>query len=317
MTDIRLPGLEPHQTTALIPERPILVAYRGSIAHGMYVPPDEETGIDDRDIITVYIPPLSSYFGLRTSTRGKESKLGQWDAVAYEVQHFVDLLGSQNPNVLSLLWTKPEHFLHIDVEGRMLLDNRAAFASKGAYDSFGGYAYSQLKRMTNFKDEGDSACGCTGTFHSKTCEVAEAKGRGSSKRFATGFMGEKRKALVERFGYDTKNAAHLVRLLKMGIEFLHTGKMTVDRRDGTQDANLLLGIKTGAWPLEEVQILAAKLFEELREAKEGSPLPAIVDQGFASELLMDILCTAHKTSVVMRAHQVNVLRGGVGGGLGG
>lgn len=33
-------------------------------------------------------------------------------------------------------------------------------------------------------------------------------------------MGEKRKQLVAKHGYDTKNASHLIRLLRMGMEFL-------------------------------------------------------------------------------------------------
>jgi len=34
-----------------------------------------------------------------------------------------------------------------------------------------------------------------------------------------------------RVGYDSKNAAHLIRLLRMGIEFLTEGKMYVERAD--------------------------------------------------------------------------------------
>lgn len=43
---------------------PILVGYRGSIAHGMYVPPKNPTSIDDKDLMSVCIPPLDFYLGL-------------------------------------------------------------------------------------------------------------------------------------------------------------------------------------------------------------------------------------------------------------
>lgn len=56
-------------------------------------------------------------------------------------------------------------------------------------------------------------------------------------------MGERRKALVRRHGYDTKNAAHLIRLLRMGIEFLQSGELLVDRSG--HDAGELLAIKRG------------------------------------------------------------------------
>ena len=54
-----------------------------------------------------------------------------------------------------------------------------------------------------------------------------------------GYMGEKRKRLVEKFGYDTKNASHLIRLLRMGMEFLVDGELHVER----EDAKELLRIK--------------------------------------------------------------------------
>ena len=65
---------------------------------------------------------------------------------------------------------------------------------------------------------------------------------------STGRMGAKRKELVEKFGYDTKNASHLIRLLKMGIEALTTGELLIERPDN----NMLLEIKRGEWKLERV-----------------------------------------------------------------
>lgn len=40
------------------------------------------------------------------------------------------------------------------------------------------------------------------------------------KQHFSGYMGEKRKAMVRKYQYDVKNAAHLIRLLRMGAEFL-------------------------------------------------------------------------------------------------
>ena len=40
----------------------ILVAYRGSIAHGMFVPSTDPHSIDDRDVMAVCIPPVDYYF---------------------------------------------------------------------------------------------------------------------------------------------------------------------------------------------------------------------------------------------------------------
>ena len=51
----------------------------------------------------------------------------------------------------------------------------------------------------------------------------------------------KRKRLVEQYRYNTKNAAHLIRLLRIGIEFLRDGELIVDR--GGYDAQDLLAVK--------------------------------------------------------------------------
>jgi hypothetical protein len=267
----------------------------------MYVKPEEDTGIDDKDILTVYIPDLSYYFGTKTPPGGRDLRLKEWDCAAYEIKHFLQLLSHGNPNVLSSLWLKPEMYIYLDDIGRRLVENRNLFATKKSYHSFGGYAHGQMQRMTSYSDlEKRSNCGCVGYLHDPNCAALASTGRGSSKRFATGFMGAKRKGLVEKFGYDTKNAAHLIRLLCLGGEFLKTGNMTVDRRD-FGDAEQLLAIKKGKWSLQEVQDYATTLFADLREANESSPLPEGPDEEAVNNLMTDILCEDKMTDVVLRA----------------
>jgi hypothetical protein len=118
-------------------------------------------------------------------------------------------------------------------------------------------------------------------------------------------MGAKRKQLAERFGYDCKNAAHLLRLLKMGAEFMRTGTLLVDRR-AAGDADWLLSVKRGEWELKTVQMTAEALFAELKLAQEASSLPEAPDLRLVNELLMDILTYAHHTTINLRAHQVLV-----------
>lgn len=57
-----------------------------------------------------------------------------------------------------------------------------------------------------------------------------------------------RNELEEQFGYDTKHAMHLVRLMRMGEEALSEGKIIVKR----PDAEELLAIRAGSWTYEEV-----------------------------------------------------------------
>ena len=216
----------------------ILVGWRGSIAHGMYIPNSDPGSIDDKDIMAVCVPPLDHYLGLRTfGARGtQEIKYLEWDIVIYEARKFISLLVQGNPNVLSLLWLDDPFYLKATDAGRLLIDHRDLFACRHVYKSFTGYAHNQLHRMTHMAFEG--------------------------------YMGEKRKRLVEKHGYDTKNAAHLLRLLRMGTEFLLDGKLHVRREDAPE----LLEVKRGEWPLERVQKEADIWFRKAEEAYHTSPL---------------------------------------------
>src|SRR5215471_6865684 len=84
----------------------------------------------------------------------------------------------------------------------------------------------------------------------------------------SGYMGEKRKAMVRRYQYDVKNAAHLIRLLRMGSEFIETGTLQVYR---TTDADQLKIIKRGGWTLDQVKAEAERLFGGVEGARSRSP----------------------------------------------
>jgi len=242
----------------------ILIGWRGSIAHGMYVPQDDPNAIDDKDILSVVVPPIHHYFGLTGwgNHGSKELFRDEWDCVGYELRRFVSLLVKGNPNVLGMLWLNREDYLLVSLAGNELIARRDLFVTRQAYYSFVGYAHAQLHRMTHYKFEG--------------------------------YMGEKRKELVERYGYDTKNAAHLVRLLRMGIEFLTDGMLHVKRQDAPQ----LLEIKRGEWTLDRVKAEADRLFALAEEAFVRSTLPVAVDGARVNDLLCDILCSHFRIGVV-------------------
>lgn len=235
----------------------ILHGYRGSIAHGMYEPSSEPNSIDDKDTMAVCVPPLDHYFGLAEfGSRGtREIKRAEWDIVVYEARKVVRLLAGGNPNVLGLLWLPPNLYIEATEAGRYLLDCRALFVGRHVFQPFVGYAKAQLHKMEH--------------------------------QAFQGYMGEKRKALVARHGYDTKNAAHLVRLLRMGIEFLNTGELHVDR--GGIDATELLDIKHGEWTLERVKAEADRLFRRAEDAYDRSTLPVRPDRELVNGLCVEMV----------------------------
>lgn len=96
---------------------------------------------------------------------------------------------------------------------------------------------------------------------------------------------EARGTLEEQFGYDTKHAMHLVRLLNMGEEILTDGTVNVLR----PDASLLLDIRGGKWTYEEIVSFAEEKDERIRgELYKNSPLPKAPDLEYAAKLLMDV-----------------------------
>ena len=233
----------------------ILLMYRGSIAHGMYVPKENPNSIDDKDIMAVCVPPIDYYYGLKHygSHGTREIKQNEWDIVIYEAKKMISLLAKGNPNVLMALWLEKKHYLKITEAGQMLIDNKHLFVGKHVYKSFTGYAYGQLKRMEHLAFKG--------------------------------YMGEKRKQLVEKFGYDTKNAAHLIRILRMGIEFLIDGFLYVERHDSQQ----LLQIKRGEWTLDKVKREADRLFISAEQAYINSKLPIEPDKEKINKLCVEII----------------------------
>lgn len=252
--------MELEQVLSQIKAKPILTGWRGSIAHGMYIAPTEEMGTDDKDIMSVVVPPINTFLGLDTfGSRGtQEISQESWDVVAYEIRKFISLLEQGNPNVLSLLWIDDEFVVQQTFAGRLLRSYKKHFSGKHVYNSFVGYAHAQMERMT--------------------------RGQGSSGR---GFMGEKRKEIREKFGYDTKNASHLIRLLRMGIEFLNTGVLNVNRKG--IDADELIAVKQGKYSLAQITAMADALFDDAKIAVTKSALPEKPDHETISQICVELV----------------------------
>jgi predicted nucleotidyltransferase len=250
-----------HRLTEAMPEAirwgSIMLGHAGSISHGTHDP--RPGSIDDVDLFGVAIPDTRHILGL-DPWQHWVYKVDELDVVYYSLTKLVTLLLKSNPNVLGLLYLRNpsrghDHYIETSPEFERLIGLRWAFASKQAHRSFVGYANDQLTKLES----------------------------GAYK----GYMGEKRRALVREFGYDPKNAAHLIRLLRMGIEYLGTGLLYVDRTG--IDAEELKAIKRGEWTLDRVKSTASDLFADARQAKEESPLPDEPDRGAAEQYLIDTL----------------------------
>ncbi len=108
---IELKGLSADQVDRLLPEGLISLCWRGSVAHGMYVPKSDPDSIDDKDVMGIYIGPFEHYLGFGREDVYEQWE-GEWDCVFYELRKFIGLLINCNPNVLSLLWLKPSGIIY-------------------------------------------------------------------------------------------------------------------------------------------------------------------------------------------------------------
>jgi predicted nucleotidyltransferase len=291
-------ALEPHL---------LVLGLMGSHSHGTYIPPAEPDAVDDVDLMGFLVPPLSYHLGLPRWEHWV-FQFEELDVVIYSLEKAVRLLLKSNPNIVGLLWLRDAEYVHQHPLFARLLSQRAIFSSLEAAEAFAGYAYDQLKRMEAFDLERmDEYEGLTKEIQTRgpLTEVLEADSlklrhiarswqvsleilnrfRKLHREHFSGYMGEKRKAMVRKYQYDVKNAAHLIRLLRMGSEFLQTGQLQVYR---TGDAEELKRIKQGGWTLEQVKAEAERLFNGIAQARADSSLPAVPDADAANSLLIEL-----------------------------
>jgi hypothetical protein len=93
-----------------------------------------------------------------------------------------------------------------------------------------------------------------------------------------------RAELEARYGYDTKHAMHLLRLLRVGEEILREGVVRVLR----PDAEWLLAVRNGALTYDHVLTYAAEHKARLAATIAHSPLPEEPDEQAADRLLIEL-----------------------------
>ena len=306
----------PHEI--ILPDTPfplepglILLTRRGSEAFGLKLTADDPLASDDHDLMGFVVPPERYYTGLG-QWEGAEAMRESWDTVLYEARKGIRLLMRQNVNTLTALWCEEEDVLHETVEGMLLRYNRDLFRhAKLARDTFVGYAYGQMKKMTAFdrptmeridaleqrlKDGGIDPQHVVAEppirVDPPLTDVA-TEYRFMRQKYKKAYMGAKRWQMVRTVGYDAKNAAHMIRLLHMGMEYLESGRLNVRR---TWDREMLLEIKRGEWELAKVQEYADNLFAAIDTIKNA--LPESLDEERIERLTMQIVAGTIRSGAV-------------------
>jgi len=139
----------------------------------------------------------------------------------------------------------------IEPAGRELRANKRWFASRRAGRAYLGYMERQRDRMTGER----------------------------------GQMRVNRPELIERYGYDTKYAGHVLRLGHQGIEFLETGALTLPMRE--PERTRILDVRNGRMGFDEVLAEADELQHRLEALLQTSPLPERADQAAVEAFLVE------------------------------
>jgi predicted nucleotidyltransferase len=171
-----------------------------------------------------------------------------YDLTVFGIVKFFQLAMENNPNVIDSLFTPATCVLHSTRVGNLVRENRQRFLHRGAGPKFKGYAYSQLHKLA----------------------IKEPTG--------------KRAEIVERHGYDTKFAYHVVRLLGEVEQILVEGDIDLQR-----DNERLKAIRRGEWSEDRLRQWAADKETDLERAYAASSLRATPDEDGLKALLLNCL----------------------------
>jgi len=94
-----------------------------------------------------------------------------------------------------------------------------------------------------------------------------------------------RPELVEKYGHDTKYAAHMVRLAVQGVELLETGRMTLPMSEPWR--TWIRDLRQGKHTEQEAIEAADELEARLKVLTETADLPARPDTARANRWLIE------------------------------
>ena len=283
-------------------DRSILKVRVGSHLYGTNTPTSDE------DFVGIFVPPARNLIGLgrmeqidaSVVSKGPDGKntADAVDCTYYTLEKFARLALDGNPNIVEILFANSENMMKWAGEGAELLRMKKHFLSKLIKHRFLGYAFSQKHKMVikleNYEVLYEAQRYLENTDRSYLVEVVEIDHHPlfhkkkdhvtvgdinipltstvkKAKAFVDNRLGQfgSRQQLVTKFGYDTKFASHLIRLIVEGIELLKTG----DLKFPLQDVKLLKSIRNGECSMQNVLKMAERYEAEIEEWYEKTELP--------------------------------------------
>ncbi|MGY8607353.1 DNA polymerase beta superfamily protein [Gluconobacter cerinus] len=198
------------------------------------------TSVDtsDTDIRGVYAARLRH---MLSPFRKDTHRSGEGDTFFYELSRYISLLCKQNPNLVEILWAHPDDVQAMSGAWRPLVDARQDLLTTEVSSRYRGFAFRSME-----------------TLNRRRRELLE---------------GAEPRPLEKAYGYDTKAAAHVIRLLRTCREILDEGVVHVRRPDASE----LRAIREGAVSLDNIIQTHRDLDTAVLESLSRTQLPSEVD----------------------------------------
>lgn len=273
----------------------------------------------DTDFRGICLPPIEVLLDPFQGFEQKDAGFEEDDRSIYALGKWMKLCGDCNPNINELLFAPFSCWTYAKQTWNMIRDNYKLFLSKKVRYTYSGYAFSQLqaiqrhrqwfiappkekptRKMFGLTDsprisgEGLQAASnipfelFTESFRDeikRELEYRDAKQKWDNYVSWRDNRNPMRKETEEKYGYDTKYALHLFRLLEEGRQLLTEGKIVFP----LHNAKELLEIRNGKYTYEQVIEKATEFEKQFESWYNSSTLPHSPNWKSIKELYFEIL----------------------------
>jgi len=187
----------------------------------LYGTANEDSDIDFRG---VFFSSLNQRLGFSYK---EDVDFGE-DGKLYEVKKFMKLLADNNPNILEWIFAPRSNVFRLDPDFKEIVfkDKQQYVNPKMIQVKFGAYCMSEMSRLKKLN----------------------------------GKTGEKRRKIIEEYGYNTKSASNVMRIACGGIDLISHRHLKLPY----ENRELLLEIKNGKYSFEEFMSIAMPKIEKLK-----------------------------------------------------
>lgn len=212
----------------------------------------------DTDIVALYVPPAKDIILAADHEIIQFKKvLNKNDVIEgqiFPINKWLDLVQRQKSLPIEMMWFRDNQYIFTDGPyWNKIIDLRSELLSKKIKHSLAAYAFGQLNRLN------------------KLNEVAN--------------QNKKRLEEFNKFGYSTKNASHLFRILGMALDAFIEKRLIVMR----PDRQFLLSIKEGNYTYKRIVEMAIEKYNLVEQAYISSDLRVDIDKDIVANLKYDIL----------------------------